>query len=86
MFNRQQTIACNTTKPWEYHVIAEICSLPECGAYTAYGLTVQCGDETQATIHDISTNQHFVQQLAALFNRHQLSPRHFREVVEDFLP
>lgn len=90
MLHCQQANNECTVINWEYLVIPELCSHPDCGEYTSYGIhALQCqpGQNQMVTIvHDISTKQNFVEQLAARFTKYQLSPLHLKEVIEDFLP
>jgi len=54
------------------------------GNYTSYGIKLKklgC----RHYIHDISVNQQFVKNMADLFNKYELEPEHFQDVVEDML-
>lgn len=90
MFDHQATDSSNRLSHWEYRVIPEICSHPDFGTYTSYGIQV-CQRQDQhcqflSILHDISSKRAFVEELAALFTRQQLSPLHLKDAVEDLLP
>lgn len=84
-----RTINTHTLHQWEYHIIPETCSHPDCGTYHTYGIQAfSCQNEQLQPItgvHDVSTKQEFVERLAKLFTEHQLSPVHLQEVIEDFI-
>lgn len=90
MFDHQTTDSSNGLFHWEYRVIPETCTHPDLGTYTSYGIQAcqRQGQRCQllAVLHDISSRQFFVEELAALFTRQQLSPLHLKEAVEDLLP
>lgn len=90
MSNHQTTDSHNTLFHWEYRSIPETCSHPDCGVYISYGIQAyqHCDEHCQliSAVHDISTKQQFVEQLAILFTRQQLSPLHLFDVITDFLP
>lgn len=85
----QRTTNTQALHHWEYHIISEICSHPDCGTYHTYGIQAfRCQNEQLqliAGVHDVSTKQEFAEQLAQLFTQHQLSPLHLEEVIEDFI-
>jgi hypothetical protein len=72
---------------YSYRVFEERLSLPDCGAYSAYGIAAYAvgSGRTAARVADISTDKRRVDALAAKFNRLALRPVHLRDVVEDFL-
>lgn len=75
---------------WHYQAVRESWHNPDLGQYLTYGLRVQrktgLGWEEIGLIHDVTTQHCFGRRLAKLFSRHQLSPLHFRDVIEDMLP
>lgn len=75
---------------WHYQAVEEPWHAPELGQYLTYGLQARrktkTGWEQIGLIHDVTTRRCFAKRLAELFNRHQLSPLHFRDVIEDMLP
>lgn len=85
----QCTTNTNTTKQWEYHIIAESCSHPDYGTYRTYGIQAFCRQNEQlepvANVHDVSTQLTYVEQLAQLFTAQQLSPIHLEDVITDFI-
>lgn len=75
---------------WSYETVKESRHGPELGRYLTYGLRAwrktEAGGEEVDFIPDVTTQPRFAELLAELFNRCQLSPLHFREVLEDMLP
>ena len=75
---------------WHYQVIAESMNDPELGQYVTYGIQVKTGapwgEEQIKQIHDVRTDLQFVSLLVDLSNRHQLSPVHLHDALEDMLP
>ena len=55
------------------------------GPYMSYGIRAVCGEETLASIEDISTDPQALAGLVDRMNSGNLSPVHFRDVIEDFL-
>lgn len=74
---------------WSYSVVKEFQHTPELGQYLTYALQASRktnqGWEAVATVHDISSEFPFVQAMAERFNRHQLSPLHLHDAIEDSL-
>lgn len=70
---------------WRYSVISENCYRDDIGKYQTYGIQVD-GPNYTDTLHDVFTRKEIVDWMAELFCRHQLSPCHLREVVENLLP
>ena len=54
--------------------------------YTVYGIEIWEAGERIQSVPDIFLHIYDVEALAALCNRLQLDPIHFREVAEDYLP
>ncbi len=52
--------------------------------YVCYGIRLICAG-TEVTVEDLSLDREEVEELVALCNRLELSPVHFRDVIEDFL-
>lgn len=75
---------------WHYQAVRESRHDPDLGQYLTYGLRAQrktgSGWEEIELIHDVTTHFGFAKRLSELFNRHQLSPIHFRDAVEDIIP
>lgn len=75
---------------WRYGAVAEYCNSPELGRYHTYAIQVidRRANELKILdiIHDITLSRRAAESLAALFNRRQLSPIHFKDVVADMLP
>lgn len=69
---------------WEYEAVEERVTRPDIGEYVTCALRVRTA-EGAITLHDVSVDRRFVEQLAGLLNDGQLEPVHLREVVEDFL-
>ena len=63
----------------KYNVIVRTHSL-DGQSYTAYGIHYE-----DMVVEDISLNRQAVEDLAALFNLHELSPVHFHDAIDDFL-
>jgi len=77
-------------RTYTYSVVEQQCCSGELGAYRTYGIQVAGrmpnGWEIVEVIHDIVFSREAAELMAALFTRYQLSPIHFRDVVEDMLP
>ena len=77
------------TPTWEYHIIAERCIHPDIGVYRSYGIhafeIIGKLIRSIAQMHDITTIQAEAETLVQLCNRHQLSPTHLNDVVNDFI-
>ena len=90
MQNNNATIHSDQTSlpTCEYHIIAERCVHPDIGVYRSYGIHAFeiMGKHIRpvAQIHDITTIQAEAETLVQLCNRHQLSPTHLNDVVNDF--
>lgn len=69
---------------WKYEVFCEQLESPEFGTYTTYGLRVKTPEGISA-IHDLSTDEAYVQRLADRFTRDGLEPLQMLDGVEDFL-
>ncbi|MDR3313507.1 MAG: DUF6514 family protein [Oscillospiraceae bacterium] len=74
----------NQTQNRHYYVTCQPCRQPGYGCYISYGLALR-GAEQGYSLPDVSPQRQFVEGIAALFNRTQLSPVHMYEVVEDIL-
>ena len=91
MQNNNATIHSDQTSlpTCEYHIIAERCVHPDIGVYRSYGIHAFeiMGKHIRpvAQIHDITTIQAEAETLVQLCNRHQLSPTHLNDVVNDFI-
>lgn len=53
------------------------------GTYNTYG--IQSSTPYEITLHDISTCKEVVVHMVKLFNKHQLSPTHIKDVVSDMI-
>ena len=77
------------TVVYEYRSFTHILDTEDGLSYLSYGIEVYRHDLTGCTIAGripgISTNLEKTNRLLALLNRAQVSPSHFRDVVEDFL-
>lgn len=69
---------------WSYRVISEQLYNKEMGDYQSYGVRVT-GPDYEDVIHDVSLYEDVVARMTEYFNRHQLSPVHMRDAVEDML-
>ena len=91
MQNNNSSIHSNLTAipTWEYHIIAERCIHPDIGVYRSYGVhafeVIGKHIRPVAQIHDITSIQEKAETLVQLCNRHQLSPTHLNDVVNDFI-
>ena len=63
-----------------YRVICETMVCEE-GPYRSYGMLTRSG-----TIHDISTDKNFVEEMAAMFNRIDVDPARIGDIIEHMLP
>ena len=63
-----------------YQVICETMVCEE-GTYRSYGMLTRSG-----TIHDISTDKNFVEEMAAMFNRIDVDPARIGDIIEHMLP
>ena len=70
---------------WRYKAVFEQKRCADLGEYFTYGICVT-GGGYQKALRDISSNKKFVLHMVRLFNRLKLSPVHFKDAVEDFLP
>lgn len=70
-----------------YCCIQEEQILPDTGCYTTFGIAALQRAKGRwrklFSISDVSLDRHFVQGLANLCTRYQLSPCHLLDVVED---
>jgi len=74
---------------YEYRSFTHILNTEDNISYLAYGVEVYrhdfSGYEKVDCIHGITTRVEKINRLLDLLNRAQVSPRHFRDTVEDFL-
>jgi hypothetical protein len=75
---------------WRYWAVAERGHSAELGGYDTYGLlaasTEPDGRGAVKLLHDVSPDGETVRSMAEKFTKHQLSPVHLLDVVEDMLP
>lgn len=75
---------------WNYRTFREHLYDENLGWYYTYGITVTENQKeiwTQVMeISDVSLDHHFVENIVNVFTRHQLSPIHLREVLDNLLP
>lgn len=72
-----------------YSVVRETGSNPDLGEYVTYGIageevmasTGECGE--RILVHDVTTKKALAEEWAKLFEEHQLSLVHLKEVIED---
>ena len=69
---------------WKHEAVEERVARPDLGEYTTWALRVRTAEGT-VTLHDVSVERRFVEQLAGLLNDLQLEPVHLQEVVEGFV-
>ena len=67
---------------WKYQTVSAPCFHSDIGAYTGYGLAL---DAAQICAPNLFTNQLDAESAARFLNRHQVSPVHFWDVIEDIL-
>lgn len=72
-------------KMFRYYVTEDTMFLEDVGEYRCYGIEVRKGELVLERIRDIDTNREGVEKLCDLCNKRELSPIHFRDVVEDYL-
>lgn len=74
---------------YEYHSFTHILNSEDNISYLAYGVEVYrhdyTGYEKVDSLRGITTKAEKMNRLLDLLNRAQVSPCHFRDVVEDFL-
>jgi len=72
---------------YSYTVFEQPLSLPEYGAYTAFGVSVSPKGKAHIlqSFPDVSTNKESLAALVLQCNRLQLHPIHLRDVIDDFL-
>lgn len=74
---------------WRYQLFWETCSATELGLYSTYGIQVAqktaIARKIEKSIHDVSTLRERVERSAYLFTKHQLSPIHLEEAIDDML-
>lgn len=76
---------------WKYQVISSLQKgLEEASEdYTTFGIQVSLNGSCPAlvidVVEDISLERKTVEKIVAKFNRYQLSPLHFREILSDIL-
>ena len=74
---------------YEYRSFTHILNTEDNIAYLTYGIEVYrhdiSGSRKVDCIYDITTRPQKISQLLELLNRAQVSPRHFRDTVEDYL-
>lgn len=68
-----------------YTIFEETVGNLETGEYVTYGIRAYQAKTLIVTVHDISTNQEYVQTLCNKYNRHGLSAIHLKDVIEDDL-
>lgn len=69
---------------FRYQVIAQERKIPDAGLVTTYGMLATDEKGKEVWIADISTHRRVVEELAARFDREQVSLVHIREILEDF--
>jgi len=69
---------------WNYKVISAAVTNPEGYAYHGYGIAVRAGGR-EVRVEDVFTSPGQAEAAAGLLNRHQVSPRHLKDVLEDML-
>jgi len=72
-----------SSEKYRYNVFEESFTLPELGPYRTYGIKLTSSSGKIKYISDISTDKSNVDDIAANFNKYQLSPIHFGEAVDD---
>ena len=73
-------------KKYRYSIVRGIFYSEDCGEYISYGIRLTNGCFIRReieTIHDVSTDISVVRKLVVSFNKHKLSPIHFKDAVED---
>jgi len=77
------------TVTYEYRSFTHILNTEDNLSYLAYGIEVYrhdfSGCEKVDCIHGITTKNEKMNRLLEVLNRAQVSPCHFRDVIEDFL-
>lgn len=68
-----------------YEVFEETKEIESVGRLVTFGIVAAatCG-RADLRVSDISTNRSVVEQLADECNRHDVSPMHFMDILEDF--
>ena len=69
---------------WVYTVVSGLYIGPELSSHIGYGIMINTHDGT-IVVPDIYTDVEDADYLADLFNRHQLTPIHIWDAVEDAL-
>ncbi len=69
---------------FHYRIIVQDREIPDAGLITTYGMLATDEMGNEVCIADISTCRRTVEELAALFDREQVSLVHIREILEDF--
>lgn len=88
--NTKQVVPANAPAPkWNYRATAEHCFSPEIGCYHTYGIQAEGRVANRwtvlETVHDVAVNRDVAEKTAILFTKHQLSPIHLLDALEDFL-
>ncbi len=68
-----------------YRVTAEPRTTEDGVNYTAFGIAAMSGEETLASVADISASREEVESLAERCTRNRLAPEQLRDVVEDYI-
>ncbi|MBR3848119.1 MAG: hypothetical protein IKM21_02380 [Oscillospiraceae bacterium] len=69
----------------KYYVTEDIMYLEDVGKYKSYGIELREGECVIEKIRDIDISREGVEELYALCNKLELSPIHFRDVIEDYI-
>ena len=70
----------------QYQIFQERLLSDEIGTYTAFGIRAERADRTEVCrISDVFLPEQQAAVFVELLNRHQLSPIHLRDVIEDTL-
>lgn len=71
---------------YRYKTVKERLTHPDLGTYVSYGIRAYDDGVVAAFVSDVSTDKHFVKELARKFTESQLSPCHLADVVTDAIP
>ena len=68
-----------------YYVTEDMMYCEDVGKYRSYGIELREGERVIERIRDIDISREGVEALCKLCNKLELSPIHFRDVIEDYI-
>jgi L-rhamnose isomerase len=91
MYSEERLFSSGGAEKWRYYVISErVYSADLCRWVHTYGLLAaekrERGWVLIDLLHDAAVNAAEARHMAELFTKHQLSPVHLKEAIQDIMP